>query len=455
MAEINNPETDEIIVDGVHNYTPEEKYITPPSPIKEKLEWFKDLKFGLMIHFGLYNQMGIYPSWGMVDNQKHWSRNPEEFSPGVNWSEDGVKLREDYFSLINSFNPMRLDADSWANLAEENCFKYLIFTTKHHDGFCLWDTQQTDYKVTSEKCPYHTNENADIVKQVFDAFRKKDFPIAAYFSKPDFHSEDFWESDVWHKNPTTWEPTYDIKKNPEKWESFINFVHKQLEELTTNYGKIDILWLDGGICNDNFGYSIRIGEAIEKARKINPELIVADRGAETEYENYLTPELEIPEKVINVPWEACMTLGDGFQYVYDDDYKNPSEIINILLEIVCKGGNLALNISPQPDGRMPKNAIKVVRVIGNWLNKYGEAIFKTRPCAPFKQDDIFFTQTEDFVYAVCKNFSGDFIPYIGNITKIEMLNTNETIGFSCTENGIRLIAPIKTDEEYAVLKLYK
>ena len=443
------------INDGTHYFTPEEKYIAPPSPIKERLEWFKDLKFGFMIHFGLYNQLGIIPSWGMVDDQKHWSRDPEEFSPGANWTDDANKLRDEYFGLINSFNPIRLNADEWAELASENCFKYLIFTTKHHDGFSLWDTKYSDYKVTNEKCPFHTHEKADIVKHVFDAFRKKDIPIAAYFSKPDFHHEDFWEEDVWREKGTTWEPTYDIKENPEKWEKFIKFTHNQLEEITSEYGKIDILWLDGGICTKVWGFDIRIGEAIEKARKINPELIVADRTAESEHENYLTPELEIPENVLNVPWESCMTLGDGFQYVYDDDYKSPSEIINMLLEIVCKGGNLALNISPQPDGRMPKNAIKIIRVVGKWLNKYGESIFKTRPCAPYKKNDIFFTQTEDFVYATAKGFTPDFIPYEGEIKKIELINTNENVDFTLDKTGIHIKTDFKSDEEFVVFKMYK
>ncbi len=442
------------IINGVHDYTEEEKYILPPSPIKEKLEWFKDMKFALMVHWGLYNQLGIIPSWGMVDNQAHWSRSPEEFGPGANWTDDANRLRKEYTELINSFNPIRFNPDDWAEFAKENCFQYLIFTTKHHDGFCMWDTKQTDHKATSEKCPFHTHERADIVKEVFDAFRKKGIAIGAYFSKPDFHCEDYWEPEKCQKNETTCRPTYDIKANPEKWEAFINYTHKQIEELTSDYGKIDILWLDGGICSANRGFDIRIEEAIEKARKINPELIIADRTAETEHENYITPELEIPEHVLNIPWESCMTLGHSFQYVYDDDYKSPSEVINMLLEIVCKGGNLALNISPQPDGRLPKNAIKTVRVVGEWLRKYGETIFKTRPCAPYKKDDIFFTQTESFVYAVAKNFSG-VIPYDGQIRKIEVLNTNENVSFSQLGNCIKLDSEIKTDEEFVVFKMQK
>lgn len=450
-----NIKTEEKMVDGVHSYTAREKYITPPSPIKEKLEWFKDLKLGFMVHFGLYAQLGIVPSWGMVDDQKHWSRDPDEFGPGANWTDDANKLREEYFGLIRSFNPIRFNADEWADLAEENGFKYLIFTTKHHDGFCLWDTEFSDYKVTSPECPYSTHENADITKKVFDAFRKRDLPIAAYFSKPDFHHPDFWQSEVWHEKGTTWEPTYDIKEQPEKWEAFTEFTHSQLKELVSKYGKIDILWLDGSICTHVFNHEINLDKLVKEVRAINPELIVADRCAETEHENYLTPELTIPDEVIDVPWESCMTIGHGFQYVYDDDYKSASEIIEMLLEIVCKGGNLALNISPQPDGRMPKNAIKVLRQMGAWLKENGEAIYKTRPCAPYKKDNIFFTQTKDCIYAVCQKSDIELIPCPFKISKAQLLSSGEILDFTCEEDGIRLKSPYNTKEEFTVIKLYK
>ena len=445
----------EIMEDGVHNYTSEKKYILPPSPIREKLEEFKDMKLGFMVHWGIYSQVGTCPSWGMVDNQKHWSRSKEEFGAGANWSEDGAQIRQDYFALNRSFNPIRFEPDKWAELASENGFQYLLFTTKHHDGFCMWDTKQTDYKITSEECPFHIHEKADILRHVFDAFRKKGMAIGAYFSKPDFHSEDFWEKSVWLQKDTTWEPTYDIRKNPKKWERFIAYTHKQVEEIVNEYGKVDILWLDGGICAANFGHDVRIGEIVDKLRKAHPELIVADRGAETPYENYLTPELEIPDHVIEIPWEACMPLGEGFSYVYDDDYKSPTEIINILLEIVCKGGNLALNVSPQPDGRMPKNAVKVIRAIGEWLRKYGEGIYRTRPCEPYRKDNFFFTQTPTHIYVFAKNYSGEVIPCIQEIKEVELMNTKEKVCFSQDAHGIALDTPFETREEFTVFKLSK
>lgn len=448
------PKNDEVIVNGVHIHSKEESYIMPPSPIKEKLEDFRDMKLGFMVHWGLYNQLGLTASWGMVDNTAHWSRIETESGHRVDWQTDGNKIREEYFDLIHSFNPIRFNPDEWAELAEDTGFKYLIFTTKHHDGFCMWDTKYTDFKVTSPECPYSKHKRSNIVKEVFDAFRKKNLAIGAYFSKPDWHSEDFWESDVCKKIQTTPKPTYDVNEKPEKWQAFTEFTHNQMEELVRDYGKIDILWLDGGQVCVKWGLDIKMDEIVEKLRKINPELIVVDRTARTINENYITPEMKIPEQVMNVPWESCLTIGVDFNYTFDDDYKSPSELISILMEIVCKGGNLALNVSPQPDGRIPKNSIKSLRGLGDWLKKYGEAVYKTRPCAPYKENDVFYTQTKECIYATAHNHTPDFISCSEKISKVECLNTGSEVSFNRVDKGIE-ISGGEIDEEFVLFKLYK
>lgn len=450
-----NMKTDDVIVDGVHKYSQEEIYVEPKSPVKEKLEEFKDMKLGFMVHFGLYAQLGIIASWGMDDESARWSRVTEEYGYKPDWHSDGNELRKEYFGLIDSFNPVRFNPDEWAELAYDNGFKYLIFTTKHHDGFCLWDTKQTDFKVTSEKCPFSKHERADIVKGVFDSFRKKGLAIGAYFSKPDWHSEDYWESKAAELYGTNRMPTYNVNEKPEKWQAFTEYTHKQFEELVRDYGKVDILWLDGGQVTIRDGLDIRLGEAVKKLREINPELIVVDRTAGGEYENYITPEQAIPEEVISVPWESCLTIGVDFNYTYDDDYKTPSQLISLLLEIVCKGGNLALNVSPQPDGRMPRNAIKSLKGLGQWLNKYGEAIYKTRPVAPYKKDGVYYTQTKDAIFAIIKNHDTNGIVCNEDISKIELLNDGSMVSFEKYGDEITLNSKICTDEEYIVLKLYK
>lgn len=443
-----------VIVNGVHNYSTEDAYIQPDPYIQQQLEGFKDLKLAFMVHWGLYNQLGILPSWGMVDAEAKWSRKCNAYADHPYWAKDGAKFREEYFDLIHSFNPICFDADEWAELAADCGFKYLIFTTKHHDGFCMWDTKQTDYKVTAAECPYSKRENPDIVKQVFEAFRKKGMKIAAYFSKPDWHSEDYWESGVWKTTPTNRMPTYDIKEKPEKWQAFTRYTHNQMIELVRDCGKVDILWLDGGQVTIRDGLDIKMEEIIPKLRQINPELIVADRTAGTEFENYITPELLIPDEAISVPWESCLTLGQGFHYTYDDDYKSASRLLELLLEIVCKGGNLALNVSPQPNGRIPKNAKAILQELGVWLKKYGEAIYATRPCAPYKENDTFLTQTAECVYAVVRG-AADSIPCTQEIFKAECLNDSSKIAFTQLNGRVMLTETPKTDEEYTVFKLYK
>lgn len=445
---------DNVIVNGVHQTSKEKLYVTPPSPVKERLEWFSDMKLGLMIHWGLYNQIGSIASWGLVDSTSEWSRMKNQYGDRLDWDEEGTKLRKEYFDLIHSFNPIRFNPEEWAEFAKENCFKYLLLTTKHHDGFCLWDTKETDFKVTSENCPFHTHKNSDIVKSMFNAFRNKGLGIGAYFSKPDFHNENYWEKEISENGFTDRIPTYDINEKPEKWKAFTNFTHNQMEELISEYGKIDILWLDGGQVCDRWGYGIEIDKITDKLRKYNPELIVVDRTAQRKNEDYLTPELKIPDEVMSVPWESCMTLGDNFHYIYDDDYKSSSEIITMILEIVSKGGNLALNISPQPDGRIPKNAVLSIQELGKWLNKYGEAIFKTRVCAPYKKNNVFYTQTADCIYAISHNCMPDVLYCNEKISKAEHLNSSQTLNYTQTEAYIRLEA-IESTEEFNIFKLYK
>lgn len=444
---------EDFITQGTHDYSSESEYVEPSITIKNKLEEFKDLKLGFMIHFGLYNQLGLIASWGLVDAEKEWSRKNDEYGDHPSWQTDGKKLREEYFSLQKSFNPVRFNAEEWAELASNNCFKYLIFTTKHHDGFCMWDTKQTDFKVTDKKCPYSSRENADIVKNVFNAFRDKGLKIGAYFSKPDWYNGDFWEKD--YLGETTRMPTYNVLENPKKWQNFIDYTHNQFTELVRDYGKIDILWLDGGQVCKKRGLDIKLENIVPKLREINPELIVADRTAGGEYENYITPEQTIPDTAMQVPWESCMTLGKDFHYVYDDEYKSCDELVEMLMEIVCKGGNLALNVSPQPDGRVPRKAIKVLNEFGLWLKKYGEAVFKTRPIAPYKNENMFYTQTKECIYVIAKNFNDTKILCNQNVSKVEFLNDNLVLNFENVSDGIKLIDKISTSETYSVFKLYK
>ncbi|GAF10952.1 alpha-L-fucosidase [Bacillus sp. JCM 19045] len=345
--------SDTNVTEGVHTYSNEKAYIAPEEALlQQRLEWFKDQKLGLMMHWGPYSQLGLVESWALSDADAEWSRED------VDWVKDATTFKQQYVDLNKSFNPLRFQPEEWADLAKENGFKYLVFTTKHHDGFAMWDTQTTDYKVTGNACPYRTNPNADVCKQLFDAFRERGLAISAYFSKADWHVPSYWDKE---SERTSRGPSYDPAEDPERWESFVQFTHEQMLELLTKYGRIEVLWLDAGWVSAKNKQDIRLGDVIEKARRTQPWLLAADRTVGGRYENIITPEQMVPQEPIHVPWESCITMGSAFSFRYEDDYKSARALVHLLIEVVSKGGNLALNVAPQPDGRLPKGAVQSMK----------------------------------------------------------------------------------------------
>lgn len=429
---------DSVIQDGVHTYTGEENYVLPSPEVVRRLEWFQDQKLALMVHMGLYCQIGTVASWGLSDEDAVWSRKDFLGKP-----ISGEEYRKMYFGLNASFNPVRFDPEEWAELAAENGFRYLIFTAKHHDGFCLWDTRETDYKTTDSSCPYSVNTNADIVRSVFNAFRKKGLGIAVYFSKPDWHSPYYWAEGMEHSRDTWRMTSYQPQDHPEIWTRFVQYTHNQILELTTQYGDVDILWLDGGQVRPETGLDIRLAEVMEKVRRQKPELIVADRTVGGAFENYVTPEQTVPDRPLTIPWESSISLGQNYSYRYHDTYKSPETILRLLIDVVCKGGNLALNISPQPDGRLPEQGIAVMKYLGGWLEKFGEAVYGTRICFPYKKGNVAFTQKQGKVYAFYmtkegRSYDDILIPYLELVTRVSLLNTGEAVPFCKTEEGLRV-----------------
>ncbi|HUM84315.1 MAG TPA: alpha-L-fucosidase [Lachnospiraceae bacterium] len=424
------------IIKGVHVSKDQSGYVLPDNPLlRERLEWFRDQKLALMIHFGLYVELGICASWPLSDENAWWSRK------GLEWEPDADKFREQYFGLSRSFNPIRFEPEKWAEEAKNDGFRYLIFTTKHHDGFCLFDTKQTDYKVTSKDCPFHTHRYADVTKHLMDAFRQKGLGIAAYFSKADWHSPFYWAPDMELPVGSVHNTTYDTRKHPEIWKKYLSFAHRQMMELVRDYGRIDIMWLDSGqVCPQN-GQDFRMNQIVGKMRKIQPWLIVADRTVGGENENYLTPEKSLPDQQWNVPWEVCMTVGKDFSYNYDDTYKSAGTLIRMLIKVVARGGNLALNLSPQPDGRMPEKGLESLCGLGEWLKKNGEAIYETRPYRICEKGGIFYTCRKDSIYALIPSphrideEKDTIIPVLEKIIDITDLASGTHISY-CQKDGV-------------------
>jgi alpha-L-fucosidase len=257
-------------------------------------------------------------------------------------------------------------------------------------------------------------------------------------------------------------PSYVPAEYPEEWEKFAQFTENQIKELASRYGKLDIMWFDAGWVCEQSGQDIRLGKVIDEIRTWQPGMLCADRTIGGPYENYITPEQCVPEEPLGVPWESCITLGTSFSFAYEDTYKSPREVIHLLTDIVAKGGNLAINVGPQPDGRLPKGAVAALKGMGAWLNVFGEAIYGTRVCAPYKKENIAFTRKGETVYAL-ELFAEEkatvpdavWIPYEGNVKKVTMLDTGEKVSFSCSPGGIMVKAPGYDKTMAPIARVYK
>jgi alpha-L-fucosidase len=377
-----------------HEHPTSSQYQWPTDPlVSKKLTAWQDLKFGMIIHWGLYAEAGIIESWSLCS---------EEWITRDSASDYG-KYKEWYWGLNKTFNPQKFNPEQWAKAAKDAGMKYLVFTTKHHDGFNMFDTKQTDFKITNG--PFAQHPKSNVALHVFDAFRKEGMMIGAYFSKPDWHCEYYW----WPRNATAdRNNNYDIRKYPWRWNQYKKFTHSQIDELMSDYGAIDILWLDGGwvrpleTVNDEvrswgatippWSQDIELDKIAVNARKKQPGLLIVDRTVHGPYENYLTPEQNVPKTKLEFPWESCITLGGAWSYVPNDQFKSTNKVIRLLSEIVAKGGSLLLGIGPNPDGTLSELQISRLKEIGDWLKVNGAAIYGTRSTHIYTDNENFFTK---------------------------------------------------------------
>ena len=456
----------------------QEYFPDPDTAIQRRLEEWKDLKFGLLMHWGPYSQWGIVESWSICPEDLGWATGARKQGVADNYF-DYIKA---YENLKTTFNPTKFNPEKWAVAAKEAGMKYMVFTTKHHDGFSMFDTKYTDYKITDKETPFSTNPRSNVTKEIFNAFRKENFWVGAYFSKPDWHSDFYW----WKKfPPADRNANYYIPKYPEQWKKFTDFTHNQINELVSDYGKVDILWLDGGWVRktsdeevQNYlkevydgvrwarnpqNQDIDMPRLVKEVRTKQPKLIVVDRAVPGEQQNYLTPEQHIPETGLPYPWETCMTMGNSWSYVPNDKYKSTNEIIEKLVDIVSKGGNYLLNIGPSPEGEFDPVAYQRLKEIGEWMKINSEAIYSTRMFSVFGEGEkIRFTQSKDGKtrYIFLFDFPGSKItlkkiPFTKG-QKLEMLGTNKNLSWKQTEQGIEITlpAPLKSATNHVrVLKV--
>jgi len=420
-------------------------YEWPTDPqVLEKLDQWQDLKFGVLMHWGVYATQGMVESWAICNEE--WIRRPEG-----SVYEDYKKW---YWDLSKEFNPVDFNPDQWADVFNKAGMKYMIFTTKHHDGFCMFDTQYTDFSIA--KGPFASNPKRDVAKHVFDAFRKKDFMIGAYFSKPDWHHHGFWNP--YYATPDR-HPNYNIEKRPEWWKSYVDFTQNQLLELTTGkYGKIDILWLDGGWIE---GDQVGLNDVLKKARAYSTGMLSVDRTIQGPNENYQTPEQSIPKEQKNHPWESCITLTHSWGWSPNVTFKTSRKVIDILAEITAKGGCLALGVGPTPQGLIEDRAIPILEEIGEWLGRCGEAIYSTRITKNYNDGDIWFNASKDgqTLYAIYALKDEEVLPatlsWSGNLPKggkVTILNNGKKVKATVKDGVVTVKLPKGMKQEPVALK---
>ncbi|MDR1757458.1 MAG: alpha-L-fucosidase [Bacteroidales bacterium] len=416
---------------------------------KEKLSAWQDLKFGMIIHWGLYAVPGIVESWSICSEDEDWI--PRDSTV------DYETYKRDYWELIHKFNPVDFNPEQWARVAEMAGMKYVIFTTKHHDGFALFDTKESDFKVTNSAFKYHPK--ADVARYVFEAFRQKGMMVGAYFSKPDWHSPYYW----WSRYATpTRHVNYKIDRHPDRWHSFQKYTYNQIYEIVHNYGHLDILWLDGGWVAPP-EEDILMDSIAKMVHETQPGMLIVDRTVGGSHEHYRTPEKQIPDKQLPYAWETCMPLSKDWGYIPNAVFKSSKEVIATLVEVVAKGGNLLLGIGPTPEGIIEPSVETRLQEIGHWLHRYGESLFATIPDTNYQQGNLWFTvsKKQDYAYAIHVPKLGEPAPrqisWQGHTpkkgTRIWLLNHARPLNWQ-TKNGITTVflpdERILTDEIFAL-----
>jgi alpha-L-fucosidase len=317
-----------------------------PDSIREKMQWFADAKLGIFIHWGIYSVNGIDESWSFYNKKISY---------------------ENYMKQLKGFTASKYDPQAWADLIKESGARYAVITTKHHDGVALWPTKQDHFSVAK-----NTPAKRDVLQPFYAALDKDGIKRGAYFSLIDWSYKDY-------PGFTKDSAKYKIAAEPERWQRFQNFFQSQINEINHAY-KPDLWWFDG-----DWEHSAEEWQA-EKVRNeilsVNPNAII--NGRLQGYGDYETPEQNFP---VSRPkfnwWELCMTTNNNWGYHPDDtNYKTPFEVISIFVDAVSNGGNLLLDIGPKEDGTIPKEQVNILKELGKWNKKNGEAIFGTIPALP-------------------------------------------------------------------------
>jgi alpha-L-fucosidase len=358
----------------------------PPTPDQiRRMRWWHEAKFGMFIHFGLYAQHARH----------EWAMETEAIPFG------------EYTPLAQVFNPTPGFARGWAKLAKAAGMKYMVMTTKHHEGFCNFDSKLTDYCATKQ------GPKRDLVREYVEAARAEGLHVGFYYSLMDWH----------HPDGARCATDEAARKR------FVEYTHGLIREILTNYGKIDVLWYDVSWPLDAKGWeSERMNKMVFE---LQPDIIVNNRNHMLG--DFSTPEQRIVAETNGRAWESCMTLNDSWGYQRaDDNWKSAKTIIRNLLSCVHDGGNYLLNIGPQPDGSVPEESIRVLTEVGRWMDLNGETIYKAEICQPRRSNYGSFSRSGNTLYLHVHFWPGQDVAISGLMVKVKsarLLKGNQPVTF--------------------------
>ena len=345
----------------------------------ERTEWFREARFGMFIHWGIY----AIPARG------EWVKTQEKLS------------EEAYQEYFENFDPVDYDPGKWARLARRAGMKYVVLTAKHHDGFCLFDSQFTGYKATN------TPAKRDLIKEYVEAFRAEGIRVGFYYSLIDWNHPDYPNVG---NHPRRGDPEWD--KKDYNFDQYIEYMHNQVRELLTNYGKIDIMWFDYSF-GEYSGEKWESTRLVNMVRELQPGILIDNRlggNMEAEHPEPFAGDFEGPEQIIPyeivrdelgrpIPWESCITLNNHWGYAHNDEYKSAADVVHTLVNCVSKGGNLLLNVGPDARGNIPERSMEVLEEVGKWMQLNSESIYGCGPSSYEKPQWGYLTQKGDKIYA--------------------------------------------------------
>ena len=321
-----------------------------PADRERRMKWWHEARFGMFIHFGLYSVLGRH-EWAM--------------------EEEGIPVDE-YQKLADRFNPKPHAARDWAKLANTAGMKYMVMTTKHHEGFCLFNTKLTDY------CAPKHAAGRDLVAEFVEAARAEGMHVGFYYSLMDWHHPDGAR----------------CKTDEAARRRFVDYIHGQVRELCSNYGKLDVLWYDVNWPLTPEGWK---SEKMNRmVRQVQPDILINNRSGVPE--DFTTPEQRIQASA--APWEACMTMNDSWGYQSgDDNWKSPKTVVRNLLTCTRDGGNYLLNIGPRGDGSSPEPSIEILTAVGGWTAQNGDLVHNADGCQVKRSQSALFTRRGNTLYA--------------------------------------------------------